>query len=1339
MNVMYQRSPRIKPELPEEKLEILRPPAEPSRPTFSIVTIIIPIVMTLVSIGFYIYMSMSGKMGSSNYMMFQMITISMMLMSYTLPFFLYLSNKKAYQRKKEERSRMYMAQLEKHRLELEAKQEEQRAAMQAIHGDPDVCYQIVKNRNSSLWERGPTDDDFMEVRIGTGEVPFYMPILTPRIDGYEKDPLIDAAHKLEQDFRTVEAAPITLPLYDSKVIGIVGDKAAVMDAVRIVIAQLTTKHSPDEVKLAALYDERDADDWSWLRWLPHTWNDERTVRYLADRRSMVHQLADQLYGILNRRKSFQTSGKKKKALPIYVVLLPDSLLIEEEPLYPILLEEAGRVDSCTIVMSDRKERLPMQCRLIVEVGAGAGVSTQKTDQEGIIQQSFHMDHLSDDKIDTLARYMAPIRLKRSAATDLPPVLTLFDMFGVEQAEQLELANHWNQNRFPDTLPVPVGVRAGGKLVSLNLHDKIERKGHGPHGLIAGTTGSGKSEVIQSLIASLAANYHPHDVVFLLIDYKGGGMSNIFGKLPHVVGTITNLDDNLIERAKVSLRAELIRRQRVLNDAGNMQHIDEYYKSSLRHQKPLPHLMIIIDEFAQLKKDQPEFMDELISIAAIGRTLGVHLLLATQKPAGVVDEKIWSNTRFRICLRVQSEGDSRDMLKIPNAAWITHPGRGYFQVGSDEVFEELQFAWSGAPYLVKPKEGRPLRIEVSEVRLNGKREPLLHSDTLSSAYEEEEPKKQLQAFIELAVEAADREGIARLQGPWLAPLPHELELSELYKQPGALDVVGDGTQGLQPVVGLLDDVMNQRQEPLGIDLDHEHWAVYGMPGTGKTTFVQTLLMSLARQYDPETWHGYVVDTGRMMNDYAALPHIGAVIAGDDEDRIKRLFRYLQAMVTERMELLSQAGMKTIASYRQVTKKAVPNIVIVIDGYLNFRTSYPDENECLEYLLREGGSLAITFVITANRVTDIFDKYRSNISNAVSYELADPSDYYFAVGRPTRALGGLQAGRGLVKWKGAPVEFQTAYPAEGQSDVDRVQELRSQIRMLEKAWQGTAAPLIRSLPERIRLSDLLKLNEENLEDSSAELLQAERWHPVPVGVRTDDLEPYLINLKEGPHFIVASPMECGKTTFLISWMLSLAYYMSPEQLHIYAIDVRYGDNGIASLKDLPHVREIVTEEERIPGFVQHVYSEVTTRSKDGGYPLILLVMDDADMLCKQLTDYTVKDQLSAIVRQGRDRGVHMVLAGVPSDFPTFGVDWFNDVRASQAGFLFGSIDANDLSFFRIPISESQTSSLNGSKVLPPGQGYFVKRKFVKIKTVVPYDEKWTPAAWTTQISRRWKVRV
>ncbi|MFB5265204.1 type VII secretion protein EssC [Paenibacillus enshidis] len=1329
MNALYQRSPRIRPALYDEKLEILRPPAEPGKPTFSMISLIIPLIMTLATVGFYIYMSRTGKMGNSNYFMFQMLTLFMMVSSYTIPFFVYLHNKKEYRLKLAERDRMYRQQLQKHREQLEEKKKEQVRILYEIHGDPQGCTQIVKSRSSSLWERSPEDDDFLQVRIGTGEVPFHIKVQVPRAEGYEREPLLEAAHELADDFQTVEDASIALPLYQSKVIGIVGERTNTLAALRVIMSQIAVRHSPDEVKVAAFYNEREQQEWSWMRWLPHVWDDDRSQRMMSDRNSSAHQLADDLFSRLNRRRNRKDRVGRNMEIPCYVVVLSDAQLIEEEPLLPLLLEDGAYADSCTIVLASRKEALPMQCQLIVEAGPENGVYTLKTESSNITQKSFRMDWLTVDEAGVLARYMAPIRLKRSSASDIPPVLTLFDMMGVERVEELNVLSRWREMRHPDTLPVPMGVRAGGKKIMINLHDKIERQGHGPHGLLAGTTGSGKSEVLQSVVASLAAEFHPHDLAFMLIDYKGGGMSNTFVDLPHVVGTITNLDSNLIERAKISLKAELVRRQKILNEAGNLQHIDEYYRLlRQRHAQPLPHLVIIIDEFAQLKKDQPEFMDELISIAAIGRTLGVHLILATQKPAGVIDDKIWSNSRFRICLRVQSEGDSRDMIKIPNAAWITKPGRGYFQVGSDEVFEELQFAWSGAPYRVH--NGSPKVLPVNEVRLNGKREPLLTGDRAATALQGGEPPKQLQVMIDYIAAQAAAAGIERLQGPWLPPLPEMLDLTALPAKGAENGLYGPAE--LRPVAGLVDDLPNQRQEPLHIAMDQGHWAVYGMPGMGKTTFVQTLLVSMARAYTPDQWNGYIIDMGRMMRDFTDLPHIGGVMMGEEEDRIKRLFRFLFKLSAQRKELIAESGVKTINAYRRSAAGTVPQIVVIIDGYSSFRNAYPEENELLEAVLREGGSLGITFVITANRITDLFEKFRSNIPNAVSYELADPSDYYYAVGRPAKTPGPLTPGRGLIKGQTPPLEFQTALPAVGEDEAKRSAELRRSIAYAGQAWKGERAPAILPLPNKVPLSGLIRSWKRT------EGMEREYPFQVPVAIHIDDLAPFLLNLKEGPHFIVGSPMEGGKTSFLLTWMLSLAYYNSPDKLEMYTVDTRYGGGGLSRLRHLPHVKAAAESEEELAPLVAMLYEAVQRRTKDGSDPELLLIIDDADLLSKQLNDFTVKDQLTSIVRLGRDRNVHVVLSGVPQDFPTFGVDWFNDVKASQSGVLFGTLDPNDLSFFRIPYSESNNGS-GGLKVLPPGQGYYIRRKFSRIKGAIPFDEGHSCEDWIVEIRDRWHVVV
>src|SRR5699024_1019418 len=234
-----------------------------------------------------------------------------------------------------------------------------------------------------------------------------------------------------------------------------------------------------------------------------------------------------------------------------------------------------------------------------------------------------------------------------------------------------------------TLAVPLGVRGTEDYVYLNLHEKA----HGPHGLVAGTTGSGKSEILQSYILSLAINYHPHEVGFLLIDYKGGGMASLFRDLPHLLGVITNLDGSESMRALASIKSELARRQLIFN-AFDVNHIDDYSKifRAGEADEPMPHLFIISDEFAELKKEQPEFMSELVSTARIGRSLGVHLILATQRPSGIVDEQIWSNSKFKLALKVQNEADSKEVIKTPDAANITEPGRAYLQVGNNEIYE-----------------------------------------------------------------------------------------------------------------------------------------------------------------------------------------------------------------------------------------------------------------------------------------------------------------------------------------------------------------------------------------------------------------------------------------------------------------------------------------------------------------------------------------------------------------------------------------------------------------------------------------------------------------------------
>nr|WP_251375552.1 type VII secretion protein EssC [Paenibacillus sp. YPG26] len=1311
----------MKKSMESAQTEIVQPPDVPTRPVFSPSLFVWPSALTMVTVGFIIYLNLTLDQLSAQFTLYEGIAMVGVLLTYFLPFVIYWTKTKDFEQKLRDRELKYSMVLEKYREDFEAKAAQQRELLLSVHRHPEAAIQIAAEQAPALWERSAGDEDFLDVRAGTGSVPFQVDIIAPRRNEFMEDPLLEEAERLQTSYQLIPDCPVTLPLSEGGVIGIVGSCEAVRNLSRALIAQVAINHSPDEVKIAAFFGESEREQWDWMRYCPHVWNEGKDRRFMAGNPVQIRELAEWLYQQLNPRvtRHERSYGQPHKVdQPYYVTLLTQNRLIEDEALYALLMDQEEGLNACTLVLADSTERLPRQCRLIVEC-EGTNAAYIFTKENGMaVPQKLAVDRFSIQQADVLARRMAPIELKKSSAAEIPSALTLLELLGIRGIGEHDIAGTWERNRFPQTLPVPLGARAGGKTMNLQLHDKIERQGHGPHGLIAGTTGSGKSELLQSLVASIAMEYHPHDVNFLLIDYKGGGMSNTLEAFPHVVGSLTNLDKQMIHRAKISLRAELVRRQQVLKDAGNLQHIDEYYL--LKTGEPLPHLIVMIDEFAELKRDHPDFMDELISIASIGRTLGLHLILATQKPSGVVDDKIWSNARFRICLRVQDESDSRDMLKVPDAAWITKSGRGYFQVGSSEVFEQLQFAWSGAPHLA---EGNASPM-VYKLGISGERVPLGISDYAQTVPAEPPPMKQLQAVINAVIQTAEKLGINQLKGPWLPPLPELIGPLEVSDE-------AESSPGLNAVAGMADDVSGQQQIALQIALDDGHLLIYGMPGSGKSTLIQTLLMSLAKRYSPEAWSGYVVDMGRTMKEFASLPHIGNVILPEDHDRMSRLFRYLLLISNERRQRFVQAGVKTAAEYRRSVDSGLPEIVVVIDDYFLFKGTFPAENEKLEFILREGAAAGIRVIISANRVGDITEKLRSSIPRSIAFQIADPGDYYYM---GLRAAGETDIhqppGRGYIKSDSRVLEFQASLPAPGENEAERADQLRHSISQLDQSWKGARPETIRELPHTLTLDEVIMSREA----SSV---------PAPLGIRVEDLSPFGAELELGPHFLVGAPMESGKSLFLTSWLLSLAWNYPPEQLEIYTVDNRHSANELGNLQGIPHIKGSSFGDKNLAGILEKLHArQVTSEDSTGvvhqGRTTKLLMIDDADVLARQLQDFTLKDKLTSLIRNSRELGVHVIISGVPSDFPTFGVDWFGEIRNCQSGFLLGSRDANDLSFFRIPMSETQSG--NGElPILPAGQGYYIRRKYERIKAALPFETSEERNEWMKKIGDKWKVLI
>lgn len=482
----------------------------------------------------------------------------------------------------------------------------------------------------------------------------------------------------------------------------------------------------------------------------------------------------------------------------------------------------------------------------------------------------------------------------------------------------------------------MGLRGQDDIVQLNLHEKA----HGPHGLVAGTTGSGKSEIIQSYILSLAVNFHPHDVAFLLIDYKGGGMANLFRDLPYLLGTITNLDGAQSMRALTSIKAELKRRQRLFSEY-DVNHINQYQKKYKLGEvpEPMPHLFLISDEFAELKQNQPDFMAELVSTARIGRSLGIHLILATQKPSGVVNDQIWSNSRFKLALKVADRADSQEMLRTPDAADITQSGRAYLQVGNNEVYELFQSAWSGAEY--QPEKDKQGIEDHTIYAINDLGQYEILNDDLSGLEETEDIRQvptELDAIVGYIHDLVVEEGIPALPQPWLPPLKERIALSDLtevdYKKLWAKN-----NSNLLATLGLVDIPSQQAQRPLVHDFTEDgNIVLFSSPTMGKSTFLQTIAMDLATRYTPENIHCYLLDFGTNgLMPLRQLPHVSDHLSLDETEKLSKFIRILKKEIESRKSLFRKHSVANVAMYEEVTQTRLTHLFVLVDSYDGIRES------------------------------------------------------------------------------------------------------------------------------------------------------------------------------------------------------------------------------------------------------------------------------------------------------------------------------------------------------------------------------------------------------------------
>ena len=997
----------------------------------------------------------------------------------------------------------FRAHLHDRAVELHTAAERQRCGALYHHPDVATLSRLTSAFSPRAFEKAPSHVDFLHFRLGLGTVPASTTAEYAHraqvATGTELDAL---ARHLCDTTATLDDMPVTADLRHGPV-GYVGPRRLVVEQLQVLVAQLAFFHSYEDLQLVMVFPEAERADWEWMRWYRHSSLRDVNVRgFVHDQRSR-DQVMSSLAQMLKARQNARTehrAGRSTTFVPHIVVVILDDSLVTDHVVMEYLREDPTELGCSVVVVQETMSSLSESVTTVVDIRdkeTGVLVLEQGELQDtrfvpDRLPQGFDREHL--------ARMVGALNHLQDVRSSIPESVTFLELYEVERVEQLDVCARWAANSPHRTLGVPLGLRGPGDVVRLDLHEKA----HGPHGLVAGTTGSGKSEIIQSYILSLAVSFHPHDVAFLLIDYKGGGMANLFAGLPHLLGTITNLDGAQSMRALVSINAELKRRQRVFS-AHDVNHINQYQKlvKAGEAAEPMPHLFLISDEFAELKSEQPEFMDELVSTARIGRSLGIHLILATQKPSGVVNDQIWSNSKFKLALKVADRADSMEIIKTPDAAEITLPGRAYLQVGNNEIYELFQSAWSGADYRPDRDTGPQEGVEVSAINDLGQYE-ILNPDLsgLDRGGAVQRVPTELEAVVTEVARAARDGAVPPLPRPWLPPLPDRIHVTDLHEVDPARAWL-EAKAPLRPVVGTVDIPSRQTQDTLRLDLSRDgHLALFASPGYGKSTFLQTLVMDLARSHNPEHLHVYLLDLGTNgLLPLRGLPHVADTLTVDDGQKAQKLTARLEAEIKRRKRRLSEYSVANLEMFERASGEVLPHVLVVVDGFEGLKDMPGEEGLAglLTAVAREGAGLGLHLALTAGRPASLRTNLSANIKTQIALRLNDDGEARGIVGRTALQIDDLP-GRGLVRLD-QPETFQTALPADAEDTLAVIEAIQTEAREMDASWRGDRPDPLPVIPERLEVGDLVSRPE------TARLVAS---GGLPIGLDLETVQPAGIHL-------------------------------------------------------------------------------------------------------------------------------------------------------------------------------------------------------------------------------------
>ncbi|MEX5637208.1 FtsK/SpoIIIE domain-containing protein [Parafrankia sp. FMc2] len=1274
----FNRPPRIVPGLLTSRQRFPAPPTPPTRRPIPLLIMLAPLLLGLAFVWFFhsyfflIIMAFSPVLAFANWQQERR------------------SGRSRY-RSERERYRERRARAE---ADLRAEVRAERLARCTAAPDPAALGLTATGPGHRLWERRRTDPDHLLLRVGTIDQPSLIEVEDPAIDDHD--------HHLRWN---VPEVPLALDLPARGVVGVAGARVTTHALACWLLAQCAVLHSPRDLRVVVLTDAGSRESWGWVRWLPHARPAEAapgagpTVLIGNDPETVAHRIAELQAQIRARQKARGSAlGTVMFTQPDVVVFVDGARRLRDVPGLIQILTDGPAVRIFAICLDAEVRLLPEECTSVVRCDRD-GLTVRQSDVPEL--PGVRADLVSRHWCDQVARALAPLRdITPDSADGLPDGVRLLDLLGLLGPTEPDrprafgppdpavIARAWEVR--PASVRFPLGVGFDGPVVLDLVRD-------GPHALVAGTTGAGKSELLQTLVGSLAAHNRPDEMVFVLVDYKGGSAFRGCARLPHTLGMVTDLDPALAIRALESLAAELRRREELLAAAAAK---DIVHYRSLRSRDPglpaLPRLLLVIDEFATFAREVPDFIPGLVSLAQRGRSLGIHLVLATQRPAGVVTGDIRANTNLRIALRVTDPMESSDVIDTPDAAFIpsTAAGRALARLAHRSAVL-FQTAYCGAPYqqsadadvdattrpvgtrgadtadtagtaaLADATDGAAVPAAALPWTALGRPSPLPTEAT--DGPQEGDPREDdlaptdLDVLVDTIRAAAERTDHQPQPSPWLPALERRILLDDLLRQAGPAAV----PYAVEDIPAL------QLQQPVVCDLaTFGHLYVIGSPRSGRSQVLRTLAGALARAHGCADVHLYGVDaSGGALAVLAELPHCGAVVAASDLERLSRLCDRLAAELARRQTLLGEYSCAGLTELRAAMPDgtAPAHLVLLVDGWDSLAATLPEHDggqlyDVLLTLLREGTGVGLHVVATSDRGL-LAGRAGALNDNRILLRMGERTDYTTIRVAPQRIPADIPPGRG---WRAVnQAELQVALldpdPA-GQAQAEALRRIAARAGARDRETPAARRPFrVAALPGTLPFAEAFEL-----------VPPAER-RPLRalLGLGGDEAAPLLLDFAGRAHtFLIAGPPGSGRSNALATLAVSL----------------------LAGGTRLVVVTPRESPLRRLAAHPQVTLAGMDSLTVEG--PAVVLV-DDVDLFGY---NSVLDPPLREIVASGRDRGIGLAYAGTGEVLSQSISGWLGEARRSRQGVLLAPQTSleGDLLGTRIP-----ASLLRGG--VRPGRGH------------------------------------